>query len=166
MFHTCPVKIRMIDPNSTPSCRLGNNATIASITPGRKLNTGMDCRISSSGISTISARFDLAAMYPYASANTRLSAYATSIRTSEYIAYRGRLLGSCEISASTFTGPSHDRPIEYTPKITANTPANTAMSIKNAYAQRAPNGLFAGGGIGPDCWDNATGEGTGSSGFC
>ncbi len=68
--------------------------------------------MSSSGISTISARFDLAAMYPYASANTRLIAYATSMRTREYIAYSGKLLGFCEISASTFTGPSHDRPIE------------------------------------------------------
>ena len=70
----------------------------------------MDCRISSSGINTISARFDLAAAYPYASANTRLIVYATRIRTNVYSAYAHKLRGSCDISNSTLTGPSHDRP--------------------------------------------------------
>ena len=125
----------------------------------------MDCRISSSGINTISARFDFAAAYPYASANTRLIAYATRIRTNEYSAYTHKLRGSCDISDSTLTGPSHDRPIEYTPNTTPNTAANTAISIKNAYPHRAPIGLFSAGGIGPCCSDNGSGEGTGSSGF-
>jgi hypothetical protein len=87
------------------------------------------------------------------------------MRTSEYSAYAHKLRGSCEISDSTRTGPNHDRPIEYKPKITPNTATNTAMSMKIAYAHRAPSGLFAGGGIGPGCWDSVTGEGTGGSGF-
>jgi hypothetical protein len=64
MFQTCPVKIKMMEPNSTPSWRLGNSATMASMTPGRKLRTGMDCRMSSKGMRTISARRDFAAAYP------------------------------------------------------------------------------------------------------
>ena len=138
----------MIEPSSTPNCRLGNSATIASITPGKKLSTGIDWRMSSSGIRIISARRHFAAAYPYASANTRLSTYATRMRTSENSAYSGKLRGSCEISDSARTGPSHDRPIEYTPKITANTETNTAMSIRNAYAQREPAGRAAVGGSG------------------
>src|SRR5215467_12550163 len=128
----------MMEPNSTPNCRLGNSATIASITPGRKLNTGIDCKMSRSGINTNSARFDFAAVYPYARANARLIPYATRIRTSEYSAYKGKLEGFCEISVSACTGPSHDRPIEYIPKIKANTAMNTPASINDAYAQRAP----------------------------
>ena len=73
------------------------------------------------------------------------------IRASEYSAYAHKLRGSWEISDSTFTGPSHDRPIEYTAKITPNTAKNTAMSIKNAYAQRDPIGRFVAGGMGPGC---------------
>src|SRR5258708_38971754 len=136
----------MMEPSSTPNCRLGNNATIASITPGKKLRTGIDCRISSSGIRMISARRDFAAVYPYASANTRLIAYATRIRTSEKSAYRGKLRGSCDISDSARMGPSQDLPIEYTPKITANTETKTAISIRNPYAQREPAGRATVGG--------------------
>ncbi len=64
MFHTCPVKISRMDPSSTPNCRVGNNATIATITPGRKLSTGMDCKVSSSGTMNFSALALYAAMYP------------------------------------------------------------------------------------------------------
>ncbi len=64
MFQTCPVKISRMEPNSTPICRVGNNATIASITPGKKLSTGMDCKVSSSGTMNFSARVLYAAMYP------------------------------------------------------------------------------------------------------
>src|SRR3974377_1905910 len=102
----------MIDPSSTPSSRLGKSPHIANITPGRKLNTGIDCKMSSSGIRTNSARFDLAAAYPYASANTRLIPYAIRSRTNEYKAYNGKLDGLCEISPSGRTGPIHDRPME------------------------------------------------------
>ena len=47
MFHTWPVKISTTEPISTPNWRAGNSATMASITPGRKLSTGIDCRMSS-----------------------------------------------------------------------------------------------------------------------
>ena len=55
MFHTWPVKISRMEPSSTPNCRVGNSATMASITPGRKLRTGIDCSVSSSGIMKRSA---------------------------------------------------------------------------------------------------------------
>src|SRR5271154_2962286 len=166
MFHTCPVKIRMIDPNSTPSCLLGNSATIASITPGRKLSTGIDCKISSSGIKIISARLEVAAAYPYASANARLSAYATRIRTSEYSAYSGKLHGFCDISASTRTGPNHDFAMEYTPNTAANTQTNTPMSIRNPQPQRDPNGRLVADGSGVSCSAVIFGaEGTDQSAF-
>ncbi len=61
MFHTCPVKISRIDPSSTPNWLCGKIATIASITPGKKLSTGIDCKMSRSGTITISARRELAA---------------------------------------------------------------------------------------------------------
>jgi len=32
MFHTWPVKMSTIEPNSTPNCRVGNSATMASMT--------------------------------------------------------------------------------------------------------------------------------------
>ncbi len=62
MFHTWPVKMSRMDPSSTPSWLCGKIATIASITPGRKLRTGIDCKMSSSGTMMISARRELAAM--------------------------------------------------------------------------------------------------------
>ena len=55
MFQTCPVRINTMHPSSTPNCRVGNKATIETITPGRKLRTGMDCKVSSSGIMNRSA---------------------------------------------------------------------------------------------------------------
>ncbi len=64
MFHTSPVKISRIAPNSMPSCRDGNNDIIASITPGRKLSTGIDCRMSSVAIISDSSRLLYAAVYP------------------------------------------------------------------------------------------------------
>src|ERR1039458_4528330 len=62
MFQTWPVKISRIAPNSTPSCRVGNSATMASITPGRKLSTGMDCRMSSTATIRPSMRLLYAAI--------------------------------------------------------------------------------------------------------
>ncbi len=47
---------------------------MASMTPGRKLNTGIDCSVSSKGIKTRSALALYAARYPYAMLNTRLMA--------------------------------------------------------------------------------------------
>lgn len=55
MFQTWPVKIRRIEPSSTPICFVGKRETIASITPGRKLKTGIDCKMSSTGIIILSA---------------------------------------------------------------------------------------------------------------
>ena len=86
MFHTWPVKISTMEPISTPSWRVGNSDTIASITPGRKLSTGIDCRMSSTASMTPRTRWLYAAMYPYVIANARLSRYATPMRTSEYSA--------------------------------------------------------------------------------
>ena len=56
MFQTWPVKISRIEPSSMPSWRVGKSATIEIITPGRKLSTGIDCSVSSSGIMKRSAR--------------------------------------------------------------------------------------------------------------
>jgi hypothetical protein len=64
MFHTWPVKISRMEPSSTPNCRVGNSATMATITGGRKLSTGMDCSVSSSGIRMRSARALCAANWP------------------------------------------------------------------------------------------------------
>ena len=61
MFQTWPVKISRIEPNSSPAWREGNSATIASITGGRKLRTGIDCSTSSSGIKIRSAAAERAA---------------------------------------------------------------------------------------------------------
>ena len=87
------------------------------------------------------------------------------ILTREYKAYSGKLRGFCEISDSTRTGPSHDRPIEYTPKITANTDTNTAMSTRNDHAQRDPSGRFAAGGSGVYCSGRVTGSVKGKLAF-
>src|SRR5208283_83940 len=87
------------------------------------------------------------------------------MRASEYMAYSGKLLGFCEISAATFTGPSHERPIEYTPKITANTETNIARSIRTPHARGEPAGRGAAGGSGVWCFGRGEGEGTGSSGL-
>ncbi len=56
MFQTWPVKMRRIAPISTPSWRVGSSETITSMTPGRKLSTGMDCRMSSTAIMKASTR--------------------------------------------------------------------------------------------------------------
>src|SRR5580700_1495760 len=51
------------------------------------------------------------------------------------------------------------------PKITANTDANTAMSIRNAHAQREPSGRFAVGGSGVYCSGRVAVVSTGGSGL-
>ena len=56
MFQTWPVKMSRIAPISTPSWRVGKSATMASMTPGRKLSTGIDCRMSSTAIIKASTR--------------------------------------------------------------------------------------------------------------
>ena len=56
MFQTSPVKIRMIAPSSMPSWCEGMSDIMASMTPGRKLSTGIDCRMSSTAIISASNR--------------------------------------------------------------------------------------------------------------
>ena len=56
MFQTWPVKMMRIAPISTPSWRPGTRAIMASITPGRKLSTGIDWRMSRAAIIRDSAR--------------------------------------------------------------------------------------------------------------
>ena len=57
MFQTWPVKMSRMAPISTPIWRVGKSDTIASMTPGRKLSTGMDCRMSSTAIMKASTRW-------------------------------------------------------------------------------------------------------------
>jgi len=45
-----------IAPISIPSWRPGISDTMASITPGKKLSTGIDCRMSSTAIMKASTR--------------------------------------------------------------------------------------------------------------
>ena len=52
MFHTWPVKMSTMDPELDAQLARGNSDTMASITPGRKLRTGMDCRMSSTATMT------------------------------------------------------------------------------------------------------------------
>ena len=64
MFHACAVKMAKMEAASRPS-RLPRNSAIKPVTvTERKPSTGTDCRMSSSGISTFSARRLRAAAYP------------------------------------------------------------------------------------------------------
>jgi len=56
MFQTSPVKMSRMAPSSMPICRLGNSDIMASMTPGRKLSTGIDCRMSSVAIISASSQ--------------------------------------------------------------------------------------------------------------
>ncbi len=61
MFHACPVKISSTDAISSPRLVEGKSAIRPSTKPGMKAITGMLCRMSSTGMSTRSARGSLAA---------------------------------------------------------------------------------------------------------
>ena len=61
MFQACEVKIAKIDAHSKPSSEPGNNAMNPVMVIARNPNTGTDCKMSSSGISTFSARRERAA---------------------------------------------------------------------------------------------------------
>ena len=61
MFHAWPVKIITTAASSRPRLLCGNRATSARTRPGMKPSTGMLCRMSSSGTSTVSARRSFAA---------------------------------------------------------------------------------------------------------
>ncbi len=61
MFHAIEVKIANIDAHSSPSCEPGNRAMNAVTVTDRNPSTGTDCRMSSTGISTFSARRSRAA---------------------------------------------------------------------------------------------------------
>ncbi len=61
MFQACEVKIAKIDAHSKPSSEPGNNAMNPVMVIARNPSTGTDCRKSSSGISTFSARRERAA---------------------------------------------------------------------------------------------------------
>ena len=64
MFHTWPVNIISTAAISSPMLLVGKMCTSASTSPGMKPRMGMLCRTSSSGISTRSATWSLAAQYP------------------------------------------------------------------------------------------------------
>src|SRR5882672_1108783 len=136
MFHACPVKISKTEPSSRPSCLRGNRATIASITPGRKLSTGIDCRISSKGSKTRAARSDFAAAKPYASANSSDRTYAIAMRTSEYAAYSGSARGLDEMCATGVNGANQMRPETNNAYRIARIPAKTEISATNELSHR------------------------------
>ena len=56
MFQACEVKMAKIDAHSKPSTEPGNRAMKKVIVTARKPRTGTDCRMSSTGTSTIRAR--------------------------------------------------------------------------------------------------------------
>ena len=61
MFHAIDVKIAKMEANSSPSSVPGNRLMNAVTVTVRNPRTGTDCRMSSSGISTFSARRSRAA---------------------------------------------------------------------------------------------------------
>ena len=61
MFHAIEVKIAKMDANSRPSSEPGNRLMNAVTVTVRKPSTGTDCRMSSTGTSTFSARRSRAA---------------------------------------------------------------------------------------------------------
>ena len=61
MFHAIEVKIAKIDAHSRPSSEPGNRSMNAVTVTDRNPSTGTDCRMSSTGISTFSARRSRAA---------------------------------------------------------------------------------------------------------
>ncbi len=61
MFHAWEVKIAKIDAASRPSSDPGNRAMNPVMVTERKPRMGTDCRMSSSGMSTFSARRNRAA---------------------------------------------------------------------------------------------------------
>ncbi len=81
MFQAWLVNTAKIAANSAPSTWPGNSARKKVTVKVRKPSTGTDCRMSISGISTISARRLFAAMAPKAKVKTRLTAMAASIRS-------------------------------------------------------------------------------------
>ena len=64
MFHACAVKIAKTAAHSSPSRLPGNSAMNAVTVTDRNPSTGTDCRMSSAGIMTFSARRLRAATYP------------------------------------------------------------------------------------------------------
>ena len=61
MFHACEVKMAKMDANSRPSSEPGNRLMNAVTVTVRNPSTGTDCKMSSSGIRTFSARRNRAA---------------------------------------------------------------------------------------------------------
>jgi hypothetical protein len=61
MFHAIDVKIAKMEAHSRPSSEPGNRLMNAVTVTVRKPRTGTDCRMSSIGISTFSARRSRAA---------------------------------------------------------------------------------------------------------
>ena len=61
MFHAIAVKIAKMEANSRPSSDPGNKLMNAVTVTVRNPRTGTDCRMSSTGISTFSARGSRAA---------------------------------------------------------------------------------------------------------
>ena len=61
MFHAIAVKIAKMEANSSPSSEPGNRLMNAVTVTVRNPRTGTDCRMSSSGMRTFSARRSRAA---------------------------------------------------------------------------------------------------------
>ena len=83
MFHACDVKIAKIDAISKPTVECGNSQMKNATVIVRNPRIGTDCRMSSSGISTFSARRDRAAAVPYTNVNTTDKPSAMNILVSD-----------------------------------------------------------------------------------
>ena len=86
MFHAIEVKMAKTDAASRPSSEPGNRLMNAVTVTARNPSTGTDCRMSSTGISTFSARRSLAAAVAYTKVKMREMNSATNIRSSDLTA--------------------------------------------------------------------------------
>ena len=80
MFHACAVKIAKIDAHSAPSWLPGNRCMKKATVKVRKPSTGTDCRMSSAGTITSSARLFLAASVAMVKVNSSDASIAANIR--------------------------------------------------------------------------------------
>ena len=144
MFHACDVKIAKIAAHSNPSSECGNSAMNAVTVIDRKPRTGTDCKMSSVGISTFSARRDRAAAVPYTNVNTTDRPSAMNIRDNERNAYPGSCTGSVDTRLAAWLdskGTVIAWPRRNTPYKPTTTPATTSRSTRRKPGRSTTSGV-------------------------
>ncbi|MCW0417679.1 hypothetical protein NB689_003433 [Xanthomonas sacchari] len=102
MFQAWLVKMAKIEASSAPICRPGNRPRKKVTVKVRKPSTGTDCRMSSAGTITRSARRLLAARVATTKVNTSEAAIAANMRK----VVRRPYSGSCHRSSDTAAVPA------------------------------------------------------------